>query len=74
MKKKMDVIILKTNINSKREFATVKKALRYIYDIKECTVDLEDIDKVLRVIGINIDETEIAAKVSSLGFKCEELL
>jgi len=69
-----DIIILKTNIKSKRDFMSVKNSLKYNYEINECTVDLEDRDKVLRVIGNDLDEAEIVSVVSGLGFKCEELL
>ncbi len=68
-----DILILKTNINSKIDFLHVKGIIRYFCDVKEVTIDLEDCDKVLRIIGNNFNPAEIISKVSGLGFLCEEL-
>jgi hypothetical protein len=69
----MDILILKTNINSKEEFLSVRKNLSRLYSIKECTVDLEDKDKVMRVIGNNLNIYEITSRINHLGFVCDEL-
>ncbi len=70
----MEILILKTNINSKNEFLTVRDNLSNSYKLRECTIDLEDRDKVLRVIGNNLNLIEVASQVNSLGFACEELM
>ena len=41
----MDVLILKTNINSEGDFIPIQDFLHYYYDINECSIDLEDRDK-----------------------------
>ncbi len=69
----MEILILKTNINSKSDFIPVKDFLRYFYDIKDCSIDLEDIDKVVRITGNNLDLNEVISRVNGLGFQCEEL-
>ena len=69
----MDILILKTNITSKNNFIPVKDFLRYYYDINECSIDLEDIDKVVRITGNNLNTDEVISRVSGLGFQCEEL-
>lgn len=68
-----DILIFKTNINSKDEFLHVSKNLSKTYNIKECTVDLEDRDKVLRIIGDDLEQYNITSFVNSFGFVCEEL-
>ena len=46
----MEMLILKTNINSPKDFKKVQYTLNNSYQINECTVDLGDRDKVLRWI------------------------
>ena len=58
----MDILILKTNINSKIDFLHVKGILRYFLDVKEVTIDLEDCDKVMRIIGKNFEPAEIISR------------
>ncbi len=70
----MNILILKTNINSEAEFLNVKNELLGSYKLNECTIDLEDRDKVLRVIGSNLNLYDVTSRVNNLGFACEELL
>ncbi|HSD62498.1 MAG TPA: hypothetical protein VLB50_01835 [Ignavibacteriaceae bacterium] len=69
----MEIIILKTNIKSREEFRWIKSSLKNLYPIEECTIDLEDTDKVVRVTGENLRMEEVVNGISSLGFACEEL-
>lgn len=70
----MDILILKTNINSKSDFIPINDFLHYYYDVNECSIDLEDRDKVLRITGNNLDQGEVISRVNSFGFACEELM
>ena len=69
----MEIFILRTNIDSKDDFASVKNDLDHSYRINECTIDLDDRDKVVRVVGENIKKEEVLSRINSLGFNCEEL-
>ncbi len=69
----MEVLIFKTNIYSSSEFNPVKNLLSNTYEIQNCTIDLEDSDKVLRVVGEDLQVNEIRDRVSNFGFLCEEL-
>jgi hypothetical protein len=69
----MDILIFKTNIGSDSDFSSVKDSLISSYKLNDCTIDLEDIDKVLRVIGNGINTEDVINKVGTLGFLCEEL-
>ncbi len=69
----MEILILKTNINSKNDFTSVKDNLNDSYKINECTIDLDDQDKVVRVIGDGFKIDDVISKFSSLGYYCEEL-
>jgi hypothetical protein len=69
----MEMLILKTNINSKIDFKRVRHTLNNSYKINECTVDLGDRDKVLRVVGDKLDMKDIINRVKNLGYYCEDL-
>lgn len=69
----MEILILRTNIKSKTDFSSIKRNLNNSYQINECTIDLEDRDRVVRVIGENIKKEDVVNSISSLGFACEEL-
>lgn len=69
----MDMLILKTNINSKYDFQRVECTLNNTFNINECTVDLDDIDKVLRITGRGLNIEDVVGKVKELGYSCEDL-
>ncbi len=69
----MEMLILKTNINSKIDFKKVRYFLNGSFKINECTVDLGDRDKVLRVVGSELNMNEVISKVKDLGYYCEDL-
>lgn len=69
----MKMLILKTDIITETDFKTIKAKLKEYYNINELTIDLEDIDKVVRVIGDNFEKNDLLKKIHSLGYYCEEL-
>lgn len=71
--KKMNVWILKTNISSQSEFEKVKNTFDRNLDIYECTIDLDDKDKVVRIISNDLTMDEAESKIQNLGFFCKEL-
>ncbi len=69
----MDTFIFKTNINSNDDFLEIKKILSGKKKIKECTIDLLDKDKVLRVLSDSYTISEIESEIGRMGFYCKEL-
>lgn len=69
----MKTLIFKTNIESDIEFRTVRKILREKKRIEGCTIDLDDVDKVLRILTDAHTVSEIVEEVQGLGFYCKEL-
>jgi len=67
------MLILKTDINNSDDFSTVRNRLDDSYRINECTIDLEDKDKVVRIIGDDIEVKDVVGSIKSFGFLCEEL-
>jgi len=72
-KLEMNTLIFRTNIGSIEEFDKVKKALSRRNQIEECTIDLWDIDKVLRILSDSLSVQEIEKEVMSMGYYCKEL-
>ena len=73
------VLVFKTNIQNECHRSYVQIIMNSVYGVHDCTVDLEDVDKVLRVeidcdmIEDTVDENFIMEKINSLGFSCRVL-
>lgn len=71
---KTKLLILKTNIQSKRKLNKLVPVFNGHQSIQHWSVDLEDIDKVLRIeTNKNIEEQEIIELVKNHGFYAEDL-
>ena len=69
----VNVLIFKTSINNKKQATKVAKLLNEAGDILRCNIDLQDVDRVLRVEAINVSNREIIAIMQKAGYFCEEL-
>ena len=69
----MEVLIFKTNASRQSEVSSLQRMLSKFDHIIEVSVDLEDCDKVLRIVGNNPSPTQIQLLVSSLGLTCSEM-
>ncbi len=69
----MEVLIFKTNASKQSEVSSLQNLLSRFAHIIEVSVDLEDCDKVLRIVGNNPSPTQIQLLVSSLGLTCSEM-
>lgn len=69
----MEILILKTNIRSKRHVKAVAPLLDAREKISRWNIDLNDIDKVLRIESTEIGITEVVQLIEQAGFYCEEL-
>ena len=69
----MNALILKTDISTAADFDKVKSLFNQRPEVYECTIDLDDVDKIVRILtnGLTIDEAE--SKIQNLGFFCKEL-
>lgn len=73
------VLVFRTNIQNEFQRSYVQIIINSIYGVHDCTVDLEDVDKVLRVeidcemVDDNVDEHFIVEKINSLGFMCKSM-
>jgi tRNA G26 N,N-dimethylase Trm1 len=67
--------IFKTNIGTDQEKLKVISAIRNEFDVHSCSIDIEDCDKVLRVVA---QDTPVASDaiiflLQSMGFQCDIL-
>lgn len=69
----MDIFIFRTSIHTLDDRANVAQVFAGLPGISRWTVDLEDCDRVLRVVCTGVAPSRIEHGVRSLGYECEEL-
>lgn len=67
------VLVFRTNLNDAKDVAKIKPQLNTCTTIIEWSVDLEDIDKILRIESTQQNPDEICGMVRKAGYQCEEL-
>lgn len=67
------VLIFRTNIDHPEKVEYVRRALKTNVGIEKISVDIEDIDHVLRIQGSGIAVEEVNELLHRAGFLCEEL-
>ena len=65
--------VFRTNINSVSLIESVKPLLNSCQYISDWSIDIEDIDNVLRIISVELLENEIIQIIKNKGFICEAL-
>lgn len=69
-----NILILRTNINKRRDLKKVKLILNQQPNIVDWSIDTEDIDKVLRIETTNkINEDDVSQLLKSIGIYGEDL-
>ncbi|MEO7211650.1 hypothetical protein [Mucilaginibacter sp.] len=69
----MDVLIFKTSVATQGQASRLQPLLGALADIKQYTFDLEDCDRVLRIVSSRIEPQTINHILRIAGFSCEEL-
>ncbi|MBO9732875.1 MAG: hypothetical protein J7623_29800 [Chitinophaga sp.] len=67
------ILIFKTNINNPEDRRKVAQVLDLEPTIGKWTIDLEDVDRVLRVVAIAPVTDRIIALVNACAYDCVEL-
>jgi hypothetical protein len=65
--------IFRTNINTLQDKNMVIGEIQANFSVVACTVDIEDCDRVLRVVSPQLGEDVIMAFVQRMGFYCDLL-
>lgn len=69
----MEILVFKTNVRSKKKVSQIGNLLSSVPTIKQWNFDLDDCDKVLRVVTTGQSTRFIESLLKTAGFKCEEL-
>lgn len=68
-----EILVFKTGLRYKKDIALLRPLLDADHRIYEWNVDMEDVDRVLRIASNDIEADEVIELVSRAGFACEEL-
>jgi cell fate (sporulation/competence/biofilm development) regulator YmcA (YheA/YmcA/DUF963 family) len=69
----MEILIFKTNVTNKKKVSEINSLLKAIPAIKQWNFDLDDCDKILRIVGVEIQPDLIELLLNTAGFNCQEL-
>ena len=69
----MEVLVFKTNLRFKKQINAVTPHINNLHGIARWNVDLDDIDRVLRIESDNLSPRKVEATLQQAGYFCEEL-
>lgn len=67
------ILIFRTNIRTQEDKLAIKPALDDNRQIEKWTIDLDDIDRVLRIVSSTLCCPDIIHLVTQQGYQCTEL-
>lgn len=67
------ILIFRTNIRNHADRELVRSGLDGMRSVQQWSVDIEDVDCVLRVVSNGISAQEVVALVRACGYDCKEL-
>jgi len=68
------ISVFVTSVNTKGQSEKIQEEVRLIDCVQSCSFDLEDCDKILRVVSHTDVAPEIIRLLNENGFACIELL
>jgi hypothetical protein len=69
----MEILIFKTDVTSKKKVTKVGTLLKAVQTIKQWNFDLEDCDKILRIVATEVNPRLIESLLQKAGFNCKML-
>jgi len=69
----VEILVFATNVSAPEQVSKVKPLLTSLKAIKEWSFDLEDCDRILRVVSKNVSPRYIESLLQMAGFNCMEL-
>jgi len=67
------ILIFKTNIQTEFDKLRIKNVLDASHKVLKWTIDMDDIDRVLRVVSDSLTAEQIISVINYVGFECAEL-
>lgn len=65
--------IFRTNVNTDADKMRVGEVFSNHPGVKEWNVDIEDIDRVLRIVSPELCPAQIIQQINKIGYQCHEL-
>jgi len=69
----MEVLVFKTNVSQQTQISKVQALLKTISTIENWNFDLEDCDRILKIVASNLSPRHIESVLQASGINCEEL-
>ena len=69
----MEILVFKTDIANRWHTSMAQKLLSNLQGVMRSTVDVEDVDHVLRVEAENVPPKHVELLLSIGGYYCEEM-
>ncbi len=69
----MEILVFKTNVEDKKQVHKLYPLLKALQGILRWNIDLQDIDKVLRIEAVSISPRIIETALEKAGYFCKEL-
>jgi hypothetical protein len=69
----MEILVFKTDVTSKRKVSKVSPLLTSFPAIQQWNFDLDDCDKVLRIVATDLHPGSVESLLHTAGFNCQEL-
>jgi len=67
------ILIFRTNINTEADKLRIKELMDTLPGIECWNVDMDDIDRVLRIVSHTFTTSQVIALVKQNGYQCQEL-
>jgi hypothetical protein len=68
-----NILVFKTNINTEADKMRVSEFLINQALVEDWNVDMDDIDRVLRIVSYELCAKDIEELIRQIGFQCQEL-
>ncbi|WP_106602486.1 hypothetical protein [Chitinophaga ginsengisoli] len=71
----MEIGIFRTNICTHQDKKDVIQAIQQHFNVTNCSIDIEDCDKVMRIVAGSapVAENDIILFIHCMGYQCERL-
>ena len=69
----MDILVFVTNVADKMAVSKVKPLLTAVPAIKDWNFDLDDCDRILRIVSNDLNPRKVENLLHTAGFDCYEL-
>ncbi len=67
------ILVFRTNINTEADKLKVAEVFTGYNTVEDWNVDMDDIDRVLRIVSYEPCAEEIIKQINKIGYQCQEL-